>query len=217
MASDDLMDNGTVADSVRELLAAGGEAAQDYLKENFLIQAMLALFHARREAHLTQAQVAAQMGTKQSAITRWEKDFDGSITLRRYVEFALACGKMPFDISLAPTNDIAAFLAENPGESATDSCVNRWLIESHGPVVGGEGVVGDEIVSSAPTMQGPLGQGDNFVKMQDIPQYSRHSLSARSPSLQMPVLIEQEGWTEAPTSTAIFQQSIRAGNQVAAS
>ncbi|MEO7000335.1 MAG: helix-turn-helix transcriptional regulator [Ktedonobacterales bacterium] len=92
--------------AIREVLMRDEETARAYLKESFLTEAMLALFHARRDAGLTQAQIAERMGTKQSVIARWERDFGGSISLRNYVEFALACGVLPLDIALAPVDSI---------------------------------------------------------------------------------------------------------------
>ncbi|MGH2485612.1 MAG: helix-turn-helix domain-containing protein, partial [Ktedonobacterales bacterium] len=87
---------GTVEDAIRVLLAHDDDAAREYLKESFLTRAMLALFNARRDVGLTQAQLAERLGTQQSSIARLERDLSGSVTLRRFVEVALACGVMPF-------------------------------------------------------------------------------------------------------------------------
>ena len=43
---------------------------------------MEALFYARREAGLTQAQLADRLQTKHSSIACWEADTSGSISLR---------------------------------------------------------------------------------------------------------------------------------------
>src|SRR5262249_1002495 len=93
----------TAADSLRDLLVHDVDAARRYLRESFLMEAMLALFAARRATGLTQQQVAQRMGTRQSVIARWEADFSGAMSLRNYIEFALACDVRPFDITLAPT------------------------------------------------------------------------------------------------------------------
>ena len=114
--SEDTEVTGTVDDAIRNLLENDDEAAREYLKESFLTRAMLALFNARRDAGLTQAQVAERLGTKQSSIARLERDLSGSVTLRRFVEVALACGMMPFDVALAPVEDIRRAAIERPDE-----------------------------------------------------------------------------------------------------
>ena len=54
-----------------------------------------------RKAGLTQEQVAERMNTQQPAIARLEADKNGSMSFRRYVDFALACGMMPRSLMLA--------------------------------------------------------------------------------------------------------------------
>lgn len=88
----------TVADRIRKLLANNDETSVEYLKESFLSAAMLTLARIRRESGLTQAEVAKRLKTKQSAIARTESDLAGSISLRRYVEIAAACGVMPEEL-----------------------------------------------------------------------------------------------------------------------
>jgi len=78
----------------------------EYIKAEFLSSAADALFYARQQAKLTQAQVAERLNTKQSAIARIEADINGSMTLRHYAEFALACGMAPLDITLAPVDSV---------------------------------------------------------------------------------------------------------------
>ncbi len=98
----------------------GDAFAHSYLKASFLSSAIDALFQARRQAGLTQAQVAEKLGTKQAAIARLEADTEGAISLRRYVEFALACGMVPLNIELVPINaardSILTHLIEKPYE-----------------------------------------------------------------------------------------------------
>jgi DNA-binding XRE family transcriptional regulator len=60
------------------------------------IRAQNSLIWARKQAGLTQEQLAEKLGTKQEAISRWETDTEGSISLRNYVEFVQACGMVPF-------------------------------------------------------------------------------------------------------------------------
>ncbi len=63
-------------------LDKGGDFTRAYLKKGFLTAAMEALFYARREAGLTQAQLADRLQTKHSSIACWEADTSGSISLR---------------------------------------------------------------------------------------------------------------------------------------
>ena len=118
---------GTIEDSIRELLGSDDEAARAYLKESFLSEAILTLFHARRDAGLTQAQLAARLGVKQPTIARLERDFSGSVTLRRYVEVALACGVIPLDLALVPVEQLKQFAQEDPGAEKTAAAFNAWL------------------------------------------------------------------------------------------
>lgn len=125
---DEIMEpTGTIEDSIRELLASDDEAARAYLKESFLSEAIIALFHARRDAGLTQAQLAARLGVKQPSIARLERDFSGSVTLRRYVEVAIACGVMPLDLALVPVEQLKRFVLDDPGAEKTASAFNAWL------------------------------------------------------------------------------------------
>src|SRR5262245_50466824 len=85
----------TLADAVRDVLSQDEDGARAYLRQQWLSQAMSALWEARRAAGLTQAQVAERMQTAQSAIARMEKDDEGRITLHKYIDFALACEAVP--------------------------------------------------------------------------------------------------------------------------
>jgi DNA-binding XRE family transcriptional regulator len=78
----------------RLVAKAGVKAAYEALEEEFT--ALDALLTARREAGLTQAQIAERMGTTASAISRLEASLSSEkhspslSTLRKY---AAACGK----------------------------------------------------------------------------------------------------------------------------
>ena len=125
---DEIMEpTGTIEDSIRELLGSDEEATRAYLKESFLSEAILALFHARRDAGLTQAQLAGRLGVKQPTIARLERDFSGSFTLRRYVEVALACGVIPLDLALVPIEQLKQFVLDDPGAEKTAAAFNAWL------------------------------------------------------------------------------------------
>lgn len=90
------------ADSIRRRLHRRPEAIAAYLRAGWLAEAAAALREARRAAGLTQQEVAERLGTTQSAIARMENDFEGRYTLRRYIDYLLACGRVPLDIATEP-------------------------------------------------------------------------------------------------------------------
>jgi transcriptional regulator with XRE-family HTH domain len=124
---------GTITDSIRQLLATDEEGANEYLAESFLTSAMLALFHARRQAGLTQAEVAERMHTKQSGIARMEADLSGSVSLRRYVAFARACGVLPLDITLVPAQPLREYTIEDSKAPRTADAYNAWRMADPSP------------------------------------------------------------------------------------
>ena len=75
-----------------------------------LTHAALTLFHARRAAGLTQAEVAERLGTSQPAIARLERDFSGSMSLRRFVDYCLACGVAPLNIMVDVVADVRRYV-----------------------------------------------------------------------------------------------------------
>ncbi|KVW76960.1 helix-turn-helix domain-containing protein [Burkholderia cepacia] len=81
-------------DTARLLTDPAIKAEYDALEEEFT--ALRALLDARKDAGLTQAQVAERMGTTTSAVSRLEASFSSEkhspsfATLRKY---AAACGK----------------------------------------------------------------------------------------------------------------------------
>jgi len=101
---------------------------REYLKAGFLAAAVDSLFYARRRADLTQAQVAERTNTKQAAIARLEADTDGSISLRRYVGFALACGMVPLNIVLAPIESVQNFVIAHPDSPLTQMNYDTWVL-----------------------------------------------------------------------------------------
>ena len=103
------------------------EFALEYLKSSFLSSAVNALFYMRQQAGLTQAQVAEQLNTKQSAVARLEGDFDGGISLRRYVDFALACGMVPHNITFAPLESVISYTIAQPKVPYTQVNYQEWL------------------------------------------------------------------------------------------
>jgi len=133
--SHDAQSSGSTSDYIKERLSIDkeGDFARAYLKKGFLTAAMDALFYARREAGLTQAQVADQLHTKHTSIARWEADTSGSISLHRYAEMALACGMIPLDIKLVPINSLCEYVTEDPQASRTADCYDAWLKKKFKP------------------------------------------------------------------------------------
>jgi DNA-binding transcriptional regulator YiaG len=120
---------GTMSDYLVERLESeehGHEYAVEYLKADFLAAAAISLSTLRREAGLTQAQVAECLHTKQSAIARLEADFDGSMTLRRYVDFVLACGFIPHQLTFTPIEIAHTFKIAQPATALTFENQSNW-------------------------------------------------------------------------------------------
>ncbi len=112
----------------------GPAFTQAYLRAGFLTSAVDALFHARRRAGLTQGDVAQRLGTKQPAIARWEADTEGSMSLRRYVDVALACDAVPL-IMLAPKQSVLTYIRANPEAPRTADDYMMWHLQ--GPTESG--------------------------------------------------------------------------------
>lgn len=116
-----------LTDLTRELLE-DEETAYAYLLENWLASTVGKLREARREAGLTQEEVAERLGTKQPAIARLERDHEGRFSLRRFAEYALACGVLPLDIVFESSEDIREYALENPDKPITaETAYEGWL------------------------------------------------------------------------------------------
>lgn len=126
---DDQLITGTIADLIRQMVSdeKDEEYVKEYFKIDFLTAAIDALSLARRRAGLTQVQVAERLKTKQSAIARLESDTTGAISLRRYVEFALACDMVPLEIKMVPVRLLREYTQAHPEEPKTESFYNTWL------------------------------------------------------------------------------------------
>lgn len=111
----------------------GEEFSREYIKKGFLSSARRLLFEARRQAKLTQAEVAERLHTKQAAIARWEKDREGSMSLRNFVEFLMACGKAPFDITDEAYPAFREYVLAHPEAPRTQMDYHIW--HSQGPEV----------------------------------------------------------------------------------
>lgn len=113
----------------------GRDFAFEYFKSAFLAAAANALFYMRRQAGLTQAQVAERMNTKQSAVARLEGDFDGGISLRRYVDFALACDMVPHNITFAPLESVISYTIAQTKIPYTQVNHHEWLKTNSWPSI----------------------------------------------------------------------------------
>ncbi len=60
-------------------------------------------------------------------IARLEGDVDGDISLRRYIEFALACGMVPHDITFAPLESVINYTIAQPEVPYTQVNHQEWL------------------------------------------------------------------------------------------
>ena len=92
----------TTEQVILEMIEQDGDAFLiGYLKSGLLSSAADSLFYARRNAKLSQEDLAGRMGKKQAQITRWETNKEGAISLRNYTEVAFALGMVP-RLSLVP-------------------------------------------------------------------------------------------------------------------
>ncbi len=157
---------GTMSDYLVEKLSSeehGQEYATEYLKADFLTSVANALFTLRRQAGLTQAQVAELLHTKQSAIARLEADFDGAMSLRRFVDFSLACGYIPHHLTFAPIETARNITIAQPETSLTFENHLNWGNANFQLTLGSVGPASQatfSVSASATTLQGerpPLG------------------------------------------------------------
>lgn len=126
------LDTKTTADFIAERLRGpvDGEAYfRGYLRTGFLESAVNTLYQVRRQAGLTQAQVAEKLNTKQAAIARLEDDTEGAMSLRRYVDFVMACGMIPYDITYVPIEAVRSYTLENPQLPLTQERYHNWLLK----------------------------------------------------------------------------------------
>lgn len=127
--NEDIQNSGTLTDYLMQKLIdeqTGEKFAIEYLKTSFLTAAVQELAHARRNAHLTQEQVAQKLGKKQAAIARWEADFDGRMSLRQYVELAIAYDVMPLQMKLEPILSVRDYVLDNPHAQWTQEFYSEW-------------------------------------------------------------------------------------------
>jgi transcriptional regulator with XRE-family HTH domain len=151
---EDLQVVGTTSDYLIQQLTdeeEGKDFAVEYFKSGFMASAVDTLFYMRRQAGLTQAQVAERLNTKQSAIARLESDSDGGISLHRYIDFALACGMVPHNITFAPLESVINYRIAQPEIPYTQVNHQEWLkANSQSTSTPVEGVVQVESDSDQP-------------------------------------------------------------------
>src|SRR5690348_4753958 len=98
MNNEDRYEATSTEDFLRELMEDAHDGAaftQAYIKANIISSAMQGAYFARKNAGLTQADIARSLHTKQPGIARLEADVGGTLAFRRYVDLAFACGKAP--------------------------------------------------------------------------------------------------------------------------
>lgn len=123
-------DESAPLDPIREILE-DEDGARDYLVEHWVAEAMLTMRRARRQAGLTQAQVAEQLGTQQPAVARLEGDHSGGVSVRRYAEYFAACNVLPFEVEFAPIEQLRQFALDNPTAPLTADALRAWLVGSY--------------------------------------------------------------------------------------
>ena len=100
-------------------------------KQDFFETVIHELVKVRHKAGLTQAQLAERMGTKQAVISRMEHDRCGSMSMHRFVDYALACGYAPLNLVTAQ-HDLffqcwyPVFKEANPGVPFTRENLLAW-------------------------------------------------------------------------------------------
>jgi transcriptional regulator with XRE-family HTH domain len=116
-----------LGDVVRALVSESDEGARGYLKQSWLSSTLDALIQVRRAAGLTQAQVAERLGTTQSAVARLERDADGGISLRRFVDYAIACGMVPSSVRFVSFASAKADATTPPVAPSAEASDPSWI------------------------------------------------------------------------------------------
>jgi transcriptional regulator with XRE-family HTH domain len=118
-----IYDGGTLSELVREVLAEGDAAVRAYLRQSWIDTAMAELWHARQTAQITQTELAARLGTTQSSIARLENDSSGGVSLRRFVDYALGCGRAPLALEFVSVSELTNYVLADPSAPRTAPAV----------------------------------------------------------------------------------------------
>lgn len=99
---------------------------EEEMREHFIQRAVHALHQARKLSGLTQEQVATALGIGQAAISRWEHDKNGSMSLHSFLDYAMVCGMVPLTITFTHLVWAEMFLEENPTAPLTMRNLLAW-------------------------------------------------------------------------------------------
>lgn len=115
------------AELVRTLVDDGRPeaAAAAYLREDWVSGVIALLRAARREAGLTQGEIADRLGTTQSAVARLERGDDAKLS--RVWDYLWACGKTPLTVDTTAGARLRRYVAEQPSAPRSASAVDRWI------------------------------------------------------------------------------------------
>lgn len=124
-ATENWWDSESLEEMKEQVVHEDDESADAYLRESWLSFIMAALRDARRSAGLSQQALAERLGTRQPAVSRLEHDDDTS--LERFVEYLMACGRMPFEeLKTAPLEGLRKYLRANPDAPRTEAAFRAW-------------------------------------------------------------------------------------------
>lgn len=87
---------------------------KEYLKTDWIIGMMLRLEQARKDAGLTQGDLAQKLNRQQSVVSRTERDLEGSISLSRYADWLFACDAIPSEIEIMSLDNVRQNLLRPP-------------------------------------------------------------------------------------------------------
>ena len=104
--------------NVPQELLNDDQALRELLKTDWILSTMLNLEKVRKDAQYSQKELAQRLGTTQSVISRTESDSTGAISVRRYVEWLLACGAVPMELTFDPWSKVKAqaYMSQDNGE-----------------------------------------------------------------------------------------------------
>lgn len=211
MEQDDVKTVGTVAASLRDLLEQEDDIALEYLAVSFLSSAITALFYARRRAGLTQAQLAERLHTKQSAIARMEADVSGSVSLRRYAEYARACGVVPLDIELEYVDAMRAYASANPEAPRTGAAYHAWQARTSRPTSqAAENQQATETHPPDALLEGVLESIDTIEEASTRAAVLRLAVHCLTPNLPEPILAKALDAASAIEDAGVRAQTLNA-------